>query len=328
LLGLVVALAGNLFSQSAVPVSQNTLFYKDPGGVRLGAIAVGTSLVPGRVSGGFTEVVLEGWIFGGSTRPDTRDGFDLSVALAAGENIRAAPDGRVLARAIQGALFTRVQVRGGWIRVRRTGWVSRSALGSSAIATSRDSSRARPAVTPPRAVESPPPPAARGPDRLAVLRSGATIHRTPDGAGFASAIGPAAVAMGEQKGEWIAVTVQGWVRRNDVDSALAERPAISAAMLRESPERFVGQSVDWRVQFLALQQADELRPEMPIGQPYLLARGPLPESGFVYVMVSKESAKQFESTNPLAELALTVTIRAARTKYLATPVVELVRRNR
>jgi hypothetical protein len=96
-------------------------------------------------------------------------------------------------------------------------------------------------------------------------------------------------------------------------------------MLRENPERYVGRSVEWRVQFLAHQHADELRPEMPAGRPYLLARGPLPESGFVYVLLTKEQAGQLQGLQPLDELAVTVTVRAARTRYLATPVVELVR---
>lgn len=325
-LGLVVAFAGNLFAQSAVPVSQNTFFFKDPGGIRLGAIAAGAAVVPGRVSGGFSEVVLDGWIFAASTRADAREGFDLSVVPAGGENIRIAPDGRILARAIQGALFSRVQTRGGWIRVRRTAWVARSAL--PAVSARRDSGNAAPPRSRTQVAEVPPPSAPRSEDRLAMVRSGAIIQRTPDGPGFATLMGPTTVAMGEQKGEWVAVTLQGWVRRTEVDSAMAARPAISAAMLRENPERFVGQSVDWRVQFLAFQQADELRPEMPLGQSYLLARGPLPESGFVYVMMSKEQVEQLKGTNPLDELALTVTIRAGRTRYLATPVVELVRRNR
>jgi hypothetical protein len=36
---------------------------------------------------------------------------------------------------------------------------------------------------------------------------------------------------------------------------------------------------------------------------------------------------EFRSLKPLEELAISVTVRAGRTRYLATPVVELVRRN-
>src|SRR5688572_305419 len=61
------------------------------------------------------------------------------------------------------------------------------------------------------------------------------------------------------------------------------------------------------------------------GHAYLLARGPLPESGFVYLMVTKAQSDQLQGLKPLDELTATVTVRAARTRYLATPVVELVR---
>jgi hypothetical protein len=138
----------------------------------------------------------------------------------------------------------------------------------------------------------------------------------------------AGILLGENNGEWVKVVLEGWVRRTEVDSLVNARPAITGEMLRENPDRYVGQTVDWRVQFLALQQADELRPEMPAGQPYLLVRGPLPESGFAYVTISKTQAAEFQALTPLEELALTVTVRAGRTRFLATPVVELVRRNR
>jgi hypothetical protein len=86
----------------------------------------------------------------------------------------------------------------------------------------------------------------------------------------------------------------------------------------------VGQTLDWRLQIIAVQLADELRPEMPSGQPYLLTRGPLPEPGFVYVMIPPSRVAEFRSLPPLHELTLRVTLKAARTRYLATPVAELV----
>jgi hypothetical protein len=63
---------------------------------------------------------------------------------------------------------------------------------------------------------------------------------------------------------------------------------------------------------------------MPPGQPYLLTRGPLPEPGFVYVTIPAGRAAEFQALPPLQELRLRVTIRAAHTKFLATPVAELV----
>ena len=71
------------------------------------------------------------------------------------------------------------------------------------------------------------------------------------------------------------------------------------------------------------QVGDELRAELPPGQPYLLTRGPLPEPGFVYVAIPPDRAEAFQALPPLQEVVLRVTIRAPRTRYLATPVAEL-----
>jgi hypothetical protein len=321
--GLGAALAGHLFAQSAVTLSGDTPFFKDPGGTRLGTLVAGARVTANRADGGFRQVILDGWIFTASTQPDRREGHDLSVRAPEGENLRAAPNGAVIARAVQGTLFRRVAVRGGWTRVLRLGWVPASALGNRESAIGRRGSDSGTTGT----SEIPTPDFRSSiPDRLATLRAGATLQRAPDGAGLARLLEPAEVSLAEASGEWVKVRLEGWVRRSAVDSAIAPRPAITAAMLRENPDRYVGQTVDWRVQFLALQQADELRPEMPTGRPYLLVRGPLPESGFAYVMLSPVQAEEMKGLQPLEEIGLTVTIRAGRTRYLATPIVELVRR--
>ncbi|HSR15481.1 MAG TPA: hypothetical protein VLL51_06990, partial [Gemmatimonadales bacterium] len=81
--------------------------------------------------------------------------------------------------------------------------------------------------------------------------------------------------------------------------------------------------VIWRLQYLSVQTADELRPELPAGQPYVLTRGPLPAAGFVYVLVTREQAERFRAMNPLEEFVANGIVRAARTRYLPTPVIEL-----
>ncbi|MEZ4585221.1 MAG: hypothetical protein R2909_02345 [Gemmatimonadales bacterium] len=95
-------------------------------------------------------------------------------------------------------------------------------------------------------------------------------------------------------------------------------------MVRAEPDRFVGQRITWRLHFPAHQEGD-LRPEIPKGAPYLLTRGPLPETGFVYVMLSREQRDALEGLEPLDEIQIEGIIRAGRTRYLPTPVVELVR---
>ncbi len=323
------ALVGNLVAQAPVRLAQDTPFLREPGGLRLLTLVAGTRVVPGRASGEFVEVTLQGWIFTKSTRPDKRDGFDISVNEAGGQKVRDAPDGNLLGRAVEGALFSRVSSRGGWTQIRRAGWVARAAVQAPARAAAAPVVKPAPAVEPRPARDSALPTALPAPEppgvRHGTLGKGAALSTGPDGATLAVLSAPAEVTLTGSDRDWVKVAVEGWVRSIEVSDAVAPKPAITAAMLRDNPERYVGQTVEWRVQFLAHQHADELRPEMPLGHPYLLARGPLPESGFVYVLLSKEQAERLQGLKPLAEIAITATVRAARTRYLATPVVELVR---
>ena len=350
-----VLLAGNLVAQTPVRLAQETPLLREPGGVTLVSLARGLRLTPRRTSGNFLEVTVTGWLFTTSTTPNRRDGFDLSVEATGGENLRAEPNGAVLGKAAEGALFARLKRSGGWTQVRRTGWIARSAVAERARSSGQAASRP-PALQarPDSGIASPPaaarqdsgqgrpdsgavsrPPAARNDSgspatrndsaMRGTLKAGALIQRTPDGETLATVASPSLIVLGERDREWVRVALEGWVRQNEVQGAVAPIPAITAAMLRQQPDRYVGRTVDWRLQFLARQVADELRPEMPLGHAYLLARGPLPETGFVYVMVTKAQSDQLQGLKPLDELTATVTVRAARTRYLATPVVELVR---
>jgi hypothetical protein len=334
-----VLLAGNLVAQAPVRLAQETPFLKEPRGLRLMTLAAGVRLRPSRIAGDHAEVSVQGWLWTASTQPDKRDGFDLSVSIAAGENLREAPDGPVLGRAVQGALFNRIAVKGGWTEVRRTGWVPRTAVtppvkvAAAALPPAparpvtrpvRDTVAAVPAPAPAPALAPAPAPAPDTAGLRGMLAAGTVLRLAPEGAALTTLAVPSEASVVERDRDWVKVNLPAWVRATELSGAVPPPPAVTAAMLRQNPDRYVGQTVDWRLQFLARQQADELRPEMPLGHPYLLARGPLPESGFVYVMVSKDQMDRLQRLKPLEELSMMVTIRAGRTRYLATPVVELV----
>jgi hypothetical protein len=155
------------------------------------------------------------------------------------------------------------------------------------------------------------------------LRKGARLSTAPDGEELAQVSRPGSGTVVERSRDWVKVRIEGWVRNADVTGKADPGPKITGAMIRGQPDRYVGQEVAWRLQFLAIQEADELRPEMPKGQLYLLTRGPLPESGFVYVMVTKTQADQYRQLQPLDEIRIEGVLKAGRTKYLPTPVVEL-----
>ena len=332
-----------LHAQEVREISVATRLLKEPEGIALVSLPAGTSVEPKRTRGNWREVVIEGWIFSRSTEKTSREGFDLVVTPAAGENIRESPNGAVAGRVRTGTLLNKEEVRGAWTRVRRAGWVPREAvkppvrraspppsaepdapsIPSSERLTEPVESGALPLQA---AVPSLPDEAATEPVGAQVVRETA-IFAAPQAGSYGTLQPGAAARVLSRSGDWTRVQFEGWVRESDLKGgAPASLGGVTAAEVRADPTRYIGQTVDWRVELIAVQEADDLRAEMARGQPYLLTRGPLPEPGFVYVTVTDSQATEFRSLQALQELTLRVTIRAPRTRFLSTPVVELISR--
>src|SRR3989442_1373961 len=171
---------------------------------------------------------------------------------------------------------------------------------------------------PPPAAHPRPPPAPRPPRRT-------VVYRAPDGPPAGTLTPATPLKVLSKSGEWARVQFEGWVKTSDLESAPpGVLVGVSAAELRAEPQRFAGQTLRWTLQFIALQQADELRPEMPKGAIYFLARGPLPERGFVYVIVPEGKRALVEGLAPLATIQVTARVPAGRRRVLGDPVLDLL----
>jgi hypothetical protein len=323
-----------LFGQRSTEISANTRLRKDPNGIGLISLPAGVSVETKRTQGAWREVVIEGWIFSQSTAPTQRDGYDLVVTRREGENIRRTPNGEVVGRARSGALLRKLGAQSGWIHVSRAGWIPRDAIGpTESAAVSPRVSADTPLV---QGTTAPPPtqPAlstqqVKGPtdaDRVEAVRETA-VFVAPEATPFGTIRAGTPTRVLGRSGEWVRVQLEGWVRAENLQAASgAVASGVTAAEVRSDPARYLGRAVEWRLQLIAVQTADELRTEIPRGQNYLLTRGPLPEPGFVYVTVSDAQAAEFRTAPALQEMTLRVTIKAARSKYLTTPIVEYVSR--
>lgn len=322
----LLLVSGPLPAQTRTTIRAAAPVHAAPDGARVGTLQPGAGITLGATRGAWREVELGGWIWSASTGPASRPGFDLAVTASEGEILRTAPDGDPVARLLIGTQLSRLEKKGGWTRVRRTAWVPTSALAPPAAVP--------PAPTPGKQVETARPiPVAPSQAEKPPLAAPDTLERVAIRKGAELAVGPGSPVIGAspeqvpawvtaRSGNWVRVRTELWVRGEDVQP-LADSSAITLDRLRADPDKFVGQPVAWRLQFLSLQVADELRPELPAGQPYVLARGPLPEAGFVYLIVTAEQAARFRQMNPLDEFTASAVIRAPRTRYLPTPVLEL-----
>ena len=99
---------------------------------------------------------------------------------------------------------------------------------------------------------------------------------------------------------------------------------MTAAELRDDPDGFRGQLLRWTIQYIALQTADDLRPDFTPGERYILARGPAPEYAFAYVVVPPEKVAEAARIAPLSSVTILARVRSGRSAYLANPILELV----
>jgi hypothetical protein len=330
-LPVVACLAVPLPAQARVRVARaGEWFYQAAEGKRLAQLEAGALVQQGAVQGDWAAVTLDGWIFKTSVGPTSVSGFDLAVTKTPSENLRTAPAGSVVARLITGFALDRVDEQDRWVHVRRQGWMRRAALQAaaesapSAPVSTNPPGGGRPARTTPADTGSTPPPIDAS--RVQVTR-GTTVFRAPDSA----AAGDARVASGAplrvlgRAGEWTRVQLDGWVRTADVQAAPAGvLVGVSAAELRAEPERYVGQVLRWTLEIIALRTADDLRPDIPDGSAYLLARGPVPERSFVYVVVPESKRAAVDALSPLATVQATVRVRTGRSRFVGNPVVDLV----
>ena len=306
-------------------------FYQDVAGRRIGRLARGAVLAGGATRNDWIQVTLEGWIFSTSVGKSDKPEFDLLVTRTPNENLRAAPAGPLVAELAQGFGLKRAppDSSGRWLHVTRDGWVQRSALAPiAAIVSTRtvdtsgtDSVESRPAQVP-----NPQPPTPIDSSRAQPTRM-TTLYRAPDDGGpeAGTVATDTPLRILSRNGEWTRVQLEGWVKGGDLQAAPAGvLVGVTAAELRAEPQRYQGQTLRWNLEFIAIQKADDMRPDIPSGASYVLARGPLPERGFVYIVVPENRLAAFRALTPLATIQLIARVRNGRSRYLGNPVVDLV----
>ena len=324
-----------LASQARYRVTaDNEWFYQAAEGRRLAQIARGAEVQGGAIQGDWITVTLDGWIFASSVGPSPKPEFDLAVTPDGGENLRAAPGGALVGHLAKGFGLKQVATQTRWVHVQRQGWMKRATLlplaavsTTTSAATDSDSATVRPAPGTPAhgAGVNPPGDSSSVDPSKAQPNRRTTLYRAPDGPPAGAITSETPLRVLSRSGEWARVQFEGWVKTSDLQTNTpGVLVGVSAAELRTDPARFQGQVLKWRLQFIAVEIADDLRPDVPDGATYLLARGPSPEHGFVYVVVPDAKKALVASLAPLANIEITARVRVGRSRYLGNPVVDLM----
>lgn len=303
-----------LAAQSALVAVEEENFRASPRGTILAQLVEGTPLVIGARQGQWREATLEAWIWGPSVEPDTRGGHDLSVSVTDGENLRATPNGRRLGRAREGMLLDRVEEQGRWVRVRRTAWIWGPSI---RIAT-----------------QAPPPPAPAEPSLSAPTREfteagpGAVVQTTPTGDTLARIEPGASVEVLARDGEWARIRVEGWTRVAALGGAGVQDQTVLQGVSRDTlqadPARFRSRLLEWTLQFISVQEAEEFRTDFLPGESFILTRGPGDDAGFVYLAVPPELLSDVQTLDPLQRIRVVGRVRSARSALTGAPVLDLL----
>jgi len=291
--------------------------------VHLATVNAGTEMAGDSTAGRWVRVTLEGWVWGASTAPTAQDGFELQLSRSQGENLRESPstNGTIVARLEDGCLLEVISRDAPWIHVRRVGWMfdgSLERVGSSSGGSGEAGEvETSPSPAPYDTVTAGLDLAAAVPD--AVLRNG------PEGDSVGVLADGASLRVLARSGEWVRVMAEGWVRSQDLKPTVPGiLIGVSGAEVRARPSDYVGRLLRWRVNFIAIQRADELRPEIPSGERYALVRGPLPENGFIYLVVNDKQLSALEQLPALTELEIVGRVRVGRSQYVGNPILTLV----
>jgi hypothetical protein len=329
-LAVLAAGASPLGAQGRYQVNTAGAWIRDSaGGKRLAQLAKGTLVDGGPAQGPWLPVTLEGWIWGKSVGPGAQGENDLAVTSPAGENLRDRAKGAMVALLPHGFVLQRLDSGRAWIHVRRSGWVSAALMTSvGSVATTvrsaapQDSGARSSAPLP---ATPPPAPLDTSAFATAVPRQRADLYGAPGGAVTGAIAAPTPLKVLAHSGEWTRVELDAWVKTTDLASApTGVLEGVSAAELRADPAKYTGQVVRWRLQFVARETADDLRPDIPDGSTYLLTRGPAPERGFVYVIVPENRKAAVAALTPLTDLEITATVRVGKSHFIGNPIVDLL----
>ena len=288
-------------------------------GRRLGWLGRGVTVERLGGRAGWARVGVHGWMWSASLE---RAGSAYRVTPES-ENLRAGPNGRILGQLVEGVGVRRMGEEGRWLQIELVGWLPESSVSQPAPETETSADTARPAPPPPAPVEESTEPAVAA-SAMGTLSRGVEMRNAPQGEALAQLPAETPVRVLESRGGWTRVRVDGWVPTSAVRAgSLSEvDPDVVAAAPAGT---FIGRTVRWTLEHVALQQADAWRPDFTPGEWYDLARVPGSDGRYVDLVVPERMLEEFRGMSPFRTLRVEGTVRTGQSALTGTPIVDLTR---
>jgi hypothetical protein len=276
------------------------------------------------------EVTLEGWIWTQSIQTAEHSVYDLRVSAPEGENLRSEPQGEVLAILNRATLLLRISETSGWMRVERTGFVWTASVevqGMAAEAAPRTETRPPPQEVRPQEISPQRAPSSVAERRLRVGGEGLAVLSDPDGDTLGILHPRLEAPILAREGSWVRVRIEGWAwspegMEGAADSVASEELTPLQVMTQAETSR--GRVVSWVLQFISLEEAEQIRTDFYEGEPFLLTRSVNGDPVFVYVAVPPERMEEVQGLTPLERIRVVGRIRTGTAALTGNPIVDLL----
>ena len=304
--------------QSATLTTEEN-FRAEQNGRLLGQLRAGMSLEALELTDGWVQFDLDGWVWTQSLQAANRGNFDLVVSAEGGENIRGAAGGEVLGHLEQGTLLETVERIPGWARVRRRAWVWRGSVvlfGSD----SSDEPAERPRLTVPSTMVD-------GEEWALGGLADSPILSAPDGDTLAVSGPSTNLRVLAREGNWARVRLEGWIwlpQGPDGSVEVSIRTDVTLESVMAAPDDFRGEVLQWDLQFISLERAEEIRTDFFVTEPFLLTRMGDGDQGFVYIAVPPERLGEAQGLSPLERIRVVGRVRTGSARLTGSPILELL----
>ena len=308
--------AGDFVEGQSATLTTEENFRAQQNGTLLGQLRAGMSLEVLQLTDDWVQFDLDGWVWTQSLQAVNRGSFDLVVSVAGGENIRGTAGGAILGHLEEGTLLQTVDRIPNWAHVRRRAWVWRRSL-ELFNADPPGGTEDRSGFTASASVVDG--------DEWALGSADAPVLSAPDGDTVAfSAPGTNLRILGRE-GNWVRVRLDGWIwLPEDVGGDVEIRTDVTLASVSEFPDEYRGEVLQWDLQFISLEAAEDLRTDFYPLEPFLLTRMGEGDREFVYVAIPPERVGEARGLNPLEHIRVLGRVRTGSSRLTGSPILELL----
>jgi len=297
-----------------------------PNGSRLGKLRSGADLAVLGSRGSWLEVGTRGYFWAASAKGS---GASRTVAKAT-ENLRMAPGSEIVGVLDRGTPLDVIGRAGRWLEVELEGWIwepSTLALEGSARARGKSTGAPPEERAPEEALlgrAGEPPPARAGDSALPArtLARSVPLKDGPNGALVGQALTGSSVVPLRSEGDWVKIRFEGWVPRDALGASSGAAGPATIPMVITDPAAYRGAAVTWRLELIAVAQADRSRSDFAVGEHYLLTRNAAGEREYVYVVIPARLAAGFQKMRPFIPLTIRGVIRTGRSALVGNPILE------